>query len=179
MLISGPRPVLSADYLALDALARQHRRALLGYFRRKGFSPPDDEDAVQEVLIRLSSRKGLATQVGQMEGYLFAAAANVATDLRRRGQVRAEGRHQEYDEAQHAESDHSPEDILQGRETLAIVVLALKELPERTRTIFILARLEHMRQAEIARRLAISLNAVEKHIHKAVAYLAARIGRRL
>ena len=60
---------------------------------------------------------------------------------------------------------------------MAIIILALKELPERTRTVFILARLELMPQAQIARRLEISLSTVEKDLRKAVSYLGERLGQ--
>jgi DNA-directed RNA polymerase specialized sigma24 family protein len=42
-------------------------------------------------------------------------------------------------------------EFLEGREQLRLVPLGLQELPERSRTIFILSRLEHMKQYEIAR----------------------------
>lgn len=173
-----PSPQASADHQAVESLARQHRPALLRYFQRKGFRPPDDEDAVQEVFIRLTRREGLAAEVERFDSYMFAAAAHVASDLRRRDRVRAEDRHDPYDEARHAQGDHDPEEILRGRQALDAVILALKELPERTRTIFILVRLEHLKQAEIARRLGVSLNTVEKDLQKAVAYLGQRAGRR-
>jgi len=48
-------------------------------------------------------------------------------------------------------------------------------LPERTRDIFILFRVEKMRQAEIAKRLGVSVSAVEKHVIRAAAHLARRL----
>jgi RNA polymerase sigma-70 factor (ECF subfamily) len=177
MFGSLPTPEEDADRDAVAALARKHRPALLRYFQRKGFRPPDDEDAAQEVFIRLARREGLSEQVERFDSYLFAAAANVALDLRRMGQVRAAGKHDRYDDSLHALREHDPEQILQGRQALDALVMALKELPDRTRTIFVLARLEHMKQAEIARRLGVSLNTVEKHLQSAIAHLGARTGR--
>jgi RNA polymerase sigma factor (sigma-70 family) len=55
--------------------------------------------------------------------------------------------------------------------------LGLRELPDRTRTIFILARLEDMKHSEIAQRLGISVSAVEKQLTKGLAYLALRMGK--
>jgi RNA polymerase sigma-70 factor (ECF subfamily) len=43
---------------------------------------------------------------------------------------------------------------------------------ERTRDVFLLVRLENMKQAEIAARLGISVSAVEKHLAKALAQVA-------
>lgn len=177
--MSGSRhaPHPRSDLRVVEELAREHRPALLRYFQRKGLRPPDDEDAVQEVFVRLARREGLATEVDRLESYLFAVAGHVATDLHRMGKARAAGRQDVYEEALHAPADHDPGEIFERREALRAVIVALNELPERTRTIFVLARLEHMRQAEIARRLGVSLNTVEKHLQKAAGYLGERVGR--
>lgn len=166
-----------SDLRVVEDLAREHRGALLRYFQRKGIKPPDDEDAVQEVFVRLARRNGLSSQVGRLDSYLFAVAGHVATDLYRMGKARAVGRQDVYEEALHAPSTCDACEIFEGRETLRTVIIALKELPERTRTIFVLARLEHMRHIEIARRLGVSLNTVEKDLQKAAGYLGARVGR--
>jgi RNA polymerase sigma-70 factor (ECF subfamily) len=175
---SRPTPGANPDHDVVEGLAREHQPALLRYFRRKGFRRPDDEDAVQEVFIRLARREGLASEVDRLDSYLFATAGHVATDLHRRSKARGAGKQDVYEEARHAPADHDdPGEIFEGREALCVVILALKELPERTRVIFILARLEHMRQSEIARRLGVSLNTVEKHLQKAAGYLGERVGR--
>jgi RNA polymerase sigma-70 factor (ECF subfamily) len=57
---------------------------------------------------------------------------------------------------------------------MARVMRALNELPERTREIFVLQRLEQMTYPQIAEALAISVSTVEKHMIKALAYLTAR-----
>jgi RNA polymerase sigma factor (sigma-70 family) len=155
-------------------LARAHRPALLRYFGRKGFSPSDAEDAAQDVLLRMSRRADVLEGVESAHAYLFTTAAHVATDKVRLDQRRRGFYHQEFDEELHGGVDHSPEDILDGRESLARVMTALRELPDKTRVIFALARFERMHQAEIARRLEIGLSTVEKHIARAMAHLARR-----
>jgi RNA polymerase sigma-70 factor (ECF subfamily) len=67
--------------------------------------------------------------------------------------------------------DFSPEHVLLGRERLARATAVLLELPERTRVIFVLRRLEGMKYLDIAARLGISVSAVEKHMERAVARL--------
>jgi RNA polymerase sigma factor (sigma-70 family) len=177
--MAGSPPSLehAVDLQVVDALARRHQPALTRYFLRKGFSAQDGEDAVQEVFVRLSRREGLAEEVDHFEGYLFATAARVAADVLRVRRSRRAAFHDPYEDAVHAPPDHSPEEILEGREALGRVVTALRELPERTRHVFLLARLEHLRQAEIARRLGVSLSTVEKHLATAIAYLGQRAGR--
>ena len=56
---------------------------------------------------------------------------------------------------------------------LSLAFDALPELGERTRDIFILARLENMQHREIAAMYGISVSAVEKSMLKAMAHLGA------
>lgn len=55
----------------------------------------------------------------------------------------------------------------------------LQALPERTRVIFILRRLEGLKYQDIANRFGISVSAVEKHMERAVAQLAKGMDDRL
>lgn len=52
---------------------------------------------------------------------------------------------------------------------------ALEQLPERTRTIFLLHRIEGRKYREIAETIGISQSAVEKHIARAALFLAERM----
>jgi RNA polymerase sigma-70 factor (ECF subfamily) len=64
-----------------------------------------------------------------------------------------------------------------GKETLQDVLAALGELSERTRDIFVLYRIEKMKQHEIASLYGLSLSAVEKHVLRAITHLSKRFGR--
>ena len=61
------------------------------------------------------------------------------------------------------------------RQQLARATAVLLELPERTRVIFVLRRLEGMRLNDIAKRLGISVSAVEKHMQRAITHIMRRI----
>jgi RNA polymerase sigma-70 factor (ECF subfamily) len=163
------------DGAAIDTLSREYRSVLQRYFLRRGLPQSDVEDLVQDVFVRLSRRKGLSG-MASVEGYLFETAASVAIDYWRGARRRGSLLREPYDEARHAIEDFGPDRILAGREALGTVVEGLLELPERTRNVFILARLEQLRHAEIARRLGISVSAVEKHLIKAFAHLAKCVG---
>jgi RNA polymerase sigma factor (sigma-70 family) len=66
-------------------------------------------------------------------------------------------------------SDVSPERVLQGSQSLAQLVAALRTLPERTRDVFMLRCFEGLKHAEIARLQGISVRASEGHLAKALA----------
>lgn len=153
--------VKSADQALVSALSEQFRTALSRYFYRRRMPEKDLEDAVQEVFVRLSKRQGLA-DMANVSGYLFETAASVAIDYQRRAHVRSSHAHEQYEDQIHAIAVHGSDVVIEGRQSLELMLEALRELPERTRNAFLLVRLEHMRYAEVAARLGISVSAVEK-----------------
>jgi RNA polymerase sigma-70 factor (ECF subfamily) len=66
----------------------------------------------------------------------------------------------------------SPERLLIGRENLSAVRAALDALPERTRRIFLMNRIEQISHRRIAEMLGISDEAVYYHIRRALERLA-------
>lgn len=63
-----------------------------------------------------------------------------------------------------------------GEASLAQVLEALGELTELTRNVFILFRLENMKQKDIAALYGIAQSTVEKHVMRAMLHLATRCG---
>ncbi|KEQ53395.1 ECF subfamily RNA polymerase sigma-24 factor [Sphingobium chlorophenolicum] len=128
------------------------------------------EDLVQQVFERLLKRGGV-TEMKYVGGYVFQTASSVLTDHLRRQRSHHADAHDEFDPQTHSDVDFSPEHVLIERERLARATAILIELPERTRVIFVLRRLEGMKYLDIAARLGISVSAVEKHMERAVARL--------
>lgn len=171
--LSDQNPESGSPAIAgVDELSRRYHSVLIRYFQRRGFQNGDAQDLAQEVFLRLA-RQPLA-EVASIESYLFATAANVARDLVRRNRVRRDHPAQEFVEELQITGEFSPERALGSRQELACILAALNEMPERMRTIFILARLESLPRAEIARRLGVSKSTVEQSITSATACLAER-----
>jgi RNA polymerase sigma-70 factor (ECF subfamily) len=169
------RPIRN-DLDAMQDLAARYREVLRRYFERRRLTGADADDAVQEVFAKLAQRANLV-EIEKIEAYIFEIAANVVTDHFRRSISRRSKAHDEYDDSLHASEDFSPERLYLGKEALLRLIQSLDELPERTRNIFILARLEHLTYPEISKRLCISVSAVEKHMVKAIAHVTRRMGR--
>ena len=68
--------------------------------------------------------------------------------------------------------------ILEGKEELHAATASLPGLPERTRTVFILRRLEGQKYQDIAAHLGISVSAVEKHMVRAIQHLSLGLDKR-
>lgn len=159
----------------LAALAQEYRPALTRFFRKRARQPADVDDLVQEVLMRLAVR-GEGAAIDQPGAYLMRTATNVWRDFLRRSRTHAQDAHEEYDDDWHARAESGPADVLEGVQSVETLIAVLNELPARTRQVFVLCRVEGMRQKSVAQRLRISVSAVEKHMIRAIAHLAVRLG---
>lgn len=154
---------LSGDLLALSSRLRP---ALLAFFQRRLRDPSQAEDLTQDLFCRLAA--GPPHVVDNPEAYIFRIAANLINDHYRRETVRSRF-HRHDDPAREADVDQlDAARLLEARESVGRVAAVLNTLPERTRHIFILYRLEGMPRKGIAETFGISVSAVEKHIATAM-----------
>jgi RNA polymerase sigma factor (sigma-70 family) len=171
-VIAGPVTALELD--------RSFRGPLVAYFMKRVNSRNEAEDLTQEVFVRLLNHPDKNN--GQtIEGYVFTIAANLLRDRAKSVATAHRARIQSLDVLDEKDTfsanlieDRNPERVLVGRQTIQDVLAALSELGERTRDVFILARLENVQHREIARMYGISVSAVEKMMMKAMAHLGAR-----
>lgn len=172
----------AASAFAGNEFAARFSAPLLSYFRRRVRDPAQAEDLVQDALLRVI-RAAESEVIEHPESYVFKVAANLLKDSRRHA-VRhptvacaalEENKGGEVDET--LVDERSPERVLDGETSLAQVQQALSELSELTRNVFILFRLEHMKQKDIAALYGIAQSTVEKHVTRAVLHLARRCGR--
>ncbi len=160
----------------LRALAVRYGPALRSYFLRRA-NAADVDDLVQDVFLKLQVR-GTTSHVESVERYLFRTAANVLGHRRRRN-TWMWGRQEDLDESGDLADELSPERILLGKEALEAMLATLSELPPRCAMAFMLFRVEQLPQEVIARRMGISLRAVEALVQRATKGIHERMsGRR-
>ncbi|TXC72115.1 sigma-70 family RNA polymerase sigma factor [Sphingomonas ginsenosidivorax] len=148
-------------------VARQilpHEPALRRWLRT-AFPGVDVDDVVQESYCRLAALPDFR-RVDDPRRYLFQTARNVVlTELRRARVVRIDAVGSSADlEHALAADDLSPERIVAGRGLLSKVEQLLADLPERSRTIFHLRKVEGMSQRDIAGRLGVTETIVENDL---------------
>jgi RNA polymerase sigma factor (sigma-70 family) len=153
----------------------QYGPALRRYFLRRA-AAGDADDLVQEVFVKLQAR-GATSDIENVERYLFRTAANVLADRHRQTGWRWGA--QEGLDADDLVDDASPERIVIGRQAIGLIVNALEELPPRSAQAFFLVRFEQMTQEEAARRMGISVKAVEELMRRAFRLLRVRVGASL
>lgn len=150
------------------------RDVLLRYLTRLCGDEASAEDVLQDLYLRLSK---VPDDSGVQEplAFLFRMANNLWLN-RRRAQVSRQVRDDAWQglnpQIEHdADATPDAETLVSARQELQAVLTAVEALPERTRDIFRLHKLEGFSQSEVAKRLDISVSAVEKHLSSALKHL--------
>jgi RNA polymerase sigma factor (sigma-70 family) len=160
---------------SLNSLLEQFGGPVRRYLARHVRPSSDLDDVVQEVFVRLLGRAD-GRRIENVEGYVFQIAANLLRERGRRWSLRRNAAAIDLQPSLVAQDEEiGPERILLGREAYQRLIDGLNELPERTRTVFILNRFEDMTGVEIARRLGMSVSSVEKQMMRALAHLKRRV----
>lgn len=144
------------------------KRVLRKLSRRQG--PAEAEDALQSAFVRILAQPDQPA-IDNPEAYLVRVASNIAIDTHRRKAFEMDGPFEEVF-ANIANSAPLQDEVIEARNRLRHVEQGLAQLTPRTREIFLMHRLDGQKYREIAERLGISQSAVEKHIAKAVLFLA-------
>lgn len=185
--MAGPVPITRPERVALadfgddpvsqwDCISRQYGTALKRYFGNRVNNPSDVADLVQKVFLRVLQR-GEGPPIEHVQHYLFQVAASVLNDELRRSQVRHETVHETYDEAAHAPlTELSPERIAIGQEALERVAAVLRQLPDRTRDVYLLRVHQECEYRDIARQLGISERGAQRHMARALQQLEEQVG---
>ncbi|MDR7221045.1 sigma-70 family RNA polymerase sigma factor [Aminobacter aminovorans] len=129
------------------------------------------EDIVQDTWIRLSNVRH-DDAIDNHAAFTMQAAKNAAIGHFRKQQRRNEIDAEVNDLLSASVDEISPERIVMGRDMLRAVDQALQTMPERSRRIFLMNRVNGVSHREIARQLGISDEAVYYHIRRVVERLA-------
>lgn len=123
-------------------------------------------DLTQEVFTRLLERGEKIEDIRHPRGYLYRSARNLVVETWRSPNQELEFI-ETIEDWEHDSSD-SPEDILQHRQTLSLLLTAIENLPPRCREVFLLHRFEGLSYPQIAAQLEIGVSAVEKQMMRAM-----------
>ncbi len=162
-----------------EGLNARFRAPLVAYFLRRTGSLQEAEDLTQETFLRLIG-SGTFENAEEPQAFVFRVAGNLLRDRARsrtrlhRSPVLPIDAMPNPDIEPKLVEGLDPERVLIARESLVEVLACLDELGERTKSIFILFRLEGMKQKGIAAIYGISHSTVEKHVMTAALHLAKR-----
>jgi len=145
---------------------------LFGTLQRLGARPGDMDDLMQDIFVVLWRNWPNLDTTRSLRPWLFGVAFRVVRTHRRR---RAR-------ETPHAGLDPedgapSPEALLEGQESLALLSAALEHVPIVRRSILVMHYLEGLRVTDIARQLSITKFGVYARLYKGRKELASALRR--
>ena len=159
---------------ALLKIYLEKRPALVRFFAARLKSAGAAEDLVQELYLKLAAIEP-GEEIGNPSAFLYRSAYNLMLDRQRQDRRTAlrDGAWQEARELQQGEP--AADDALAARRRLAHLAAIVEDMPAKMRQAFRLHKLEGLSHAETARRMNISVSAVEKHISAALKLLLRKI----
>jgi RNA polymerase sigma-70 factor (ECF subfamily) len=149
----------------------EHYEELIGTWTRRLKNRQQAEDLAHDTFVRVLESD--STVVEQPRAYLHQTARNIAVDAYRREDRRA---------AMELEAVHrdlpatgDPEHFMHAIQLADSIERALGELPVNCRKVFVWQKIEGLTQAEIAERLGLSKNMVEKYMIRTLRHLRDRL----
>jgi len=167
--------VLAADNDLFLRWVQPYAAMLRGFFRRRLGNHHDAEDALQDTWVRLLKYRK-RSDLEAPKALAFRVAETVLTDRHRRRISRHGDQHvglgdlEIHGAAAHVAPSSTPETVFDASQTLAVLTDAIGTLPPRCRQIFLLNRLHGWSRREIAERLGISVQAVDKQLGRAMTH---------
>ena len=173
---------LEQDQRISDVVRREQSR-LRRFIRRRVPDPRDAEDVLQDVFYAFVEANRLLMPIDHVTGWLFRVARNRIIDLFRRKRTERLGDggvREEDDEPPRLEDllpspDAGPEALYARSVLLDALALAVEELPEEQRAVFVAHELEGRSFREMAAETGVSVNTLLSRKRYAVLHLRARL----
>jgi RNA polymerase sigma factor (sigma-70 family) len=170
------------DQRISEAIGREHAR-LRNFIRRRVPDPRDAEDILQDVFYKLVEANRLLMPIEHITGWLFRVARNRITDLFRKKKPESfsdTAVTDEDDELLQWEDllpspDAGPEALYARSVLLDELELALGELPQEQREVFVAHELEGRSFKEVAAQTGVSVNTLLSRKRYAVLHLRERL----
>lgn len=147
-----------------------HEPALRAWLASKRRLGVDVDDIIQEAYTALAAKETVE-DIERPRAYLFRIAHTLVVKHVRRARVVSI---QVGEDLEWTDEAPSPEQTLIDRDALRRVTDAISDMPGQARTAFVLRRIHGLSQREIARRMRLSENTVEKHIGRGLRFLLDR-----
>lgn len=181
-LASLERMALERDRRISEVVSRERSR-LRNFIRRRVPDPGDAEDILQDAFFKLVEANQLLMPIEHVTGWLFRVARNSIIDLFRRKRPESLSDTAvlfEDDELLRLEDllpspDAGPEALYARNVLLAELELALDELPEEQREVFVVLELEGRSFKAMAAETGISINTLLSRKRYAVRHLRERL----
>jgi RNA polymerase sigma factor (sigma-70 family) len=176
------RMALEQDQRISDVVEREQSR-LRNFIRRRVADPGDAEDILQDVFYQLVEANRLLMPIDHITGWLFQVARNRITDWFRKKKPESftdaavedeDGERLRFDDLLPS-PDAGPDALYARSLLLDALELAIAELPEDQRTVFVAHELEGRTFKEMSEASGVSVNTLLSRKRYAVLHLRERL----
>jgi RNA polymerase sigma factor (sigma-70 family) len=176
-------PGMTEQDRQISEIIEEERSRLRNFIRRRVPDPSDAEDIVQEVFYELVEANRLLMPIEHVTGWLFRVARNRITDLFRKKKPETFSDAAVMDEDGEAlriedllpSPDAGPEALYFRNVLLDELELAIDELPEEQREVFVAHELEGRSFKEMAAETGVKVNTLLSRKRHAVLHLCERL----
>jgi len=172
----GMRRVLDERALWLSRHVLPHESALRAWLMRKRVVGLEVDDIVQETYAKLASLESV-DEIRDGKTYSFQIAHSIIVSYVRRSRIVSIRAAANLDDFGAAAPEPSPERQIEDRDELQQLAELITSLPEKSREVIMLRRVEGLSQRETAERLGVTESTVEKNMGRAIRLLMAAFGR--
>jgi len=156
----------NGDQQAFRLLMERYKRMLAKRILYLLKSPEDTEEVLQELFVRVWVNRQKINPKLPIKPYLFHIGQNLVFD-----KIRKTNRERRlvsaYQHALPAEAYHHIEESLYRKENRALLDLLIAQVPEQSRKVFTMCKLEGRSYDEVSKLLSISVATVNSHMTKA------------
>jgi len=169
--------IKASDQAAFEILFNSFQEVIFNFLLFKTRDPYVAEDLLQETFLKVWKNRSTLDETRSLKNYLYTIADNLTHNHFRHAKVVADHRGQV--ESKMFTTSNNPQFILEEKEWHLALVAAIEDLPEKTRIVFLMSRMEDLTYEEIADRLSLSIKTVESHMTKALKLLRKALSLKL
>ena len=160
---------IAQQRLYIEKLFRSHQSSLQRYLTRLLQNDDDAEEMMQETYIRALQHGGIQQIDDRAKALLYKIATNLVIDKSRKDQRNHTHQHSDLELESVEDITKNPVRGAEDQQTMERLQAVLKDLPERTREVFILNRFSGLTYPQIAEKMSITTRTVERQMALAVA----------
>ena len=158
---------------SFNILYERYSRNLYNFSRSLLKTHEDAEGVVQEVFLRVWTRRSELLEQKSFKSFLFKLAYNVTID-----NFRKNTKDQKYEQFlihQAQRNNEDPENVLEFKQLNEQLEKAISELPEKRKQVYQMSRLNGLSYKEIAYCKKITTKTVENHINLALKHIRKQV----
>ncbi|ODS86183.1 MAG: hypothetical protein ABS46_01380 [Cytophagaceae bacterium SCN 52-12] len=158
----------SGDTFAFETIYDRYWRQLFSFVYLQTGSREDAENILQELMLSLWQNRG-QSEIRNLRTFLFIAARNL-TNRHFRSQINLR-KYREFQLMREVFDHIDTDEIFNENQLSDAIEKALRQLPEKTATIFRMHKLDDISVKKIASQMGLSDKAVQYHIYKSMKVL--------